>query len=116
MTLRKPHEGPTVRPTAKDIDTLEVLSVIDSWDRPDWRIGASVVMINGWDRVMPFEDRPERWPEKILRAKLSWMLRNGLIDGCCCGCRGDFTLTDKGRSMLHEKVAERYHAFQATKL
>ncbi len=29
-------------------------------------------------------------PEKVLHAKLSSMLRRGLIHGCSCGCRGDW--------------------------
>ena len=29
-------------------------------------------------------------PEKVLRAKLSSMQRQGLIAGCGCGCRGDW--------------------------
>ena len=86
---------------AADIPTVEVLLRIDAWDRnPDWNIGASVWMINGWDRVADIEQRIETWPEKILRAKLSKMLRKGLVNGCCCGCRGDFTLTEKGRALL----------------
>lgn len=28
--------------------------------------------------------------EKVIRAKLKAMRRRGIIDGCICGCRGDF--------------------------
>lgn len=31
-------------------------------------------------------------PEKVLRAKLGAMARRGLINGCDCGCRGDWHL------------------------
>lgn len=33
---------------------------------------------------------------KLLIAKLAHMQRRGLIDGCTCGCRGDFEVTEKG--------------------
>lgn len=39
-------------------------------------------------------------PEKVLRAKLCAMKRRGLIDGCGCGCRGDWTITARGREAL----------------
>ncbi len=39
------------------------------------------------------------FPEKVVRAKLHALLRRKLIHGCCCGCRGDFTLTEKGETL-----------------
>lgn len=37
-------------------------------------------------------------PEKVVVAKLKALKRRGLVDGCTCGCRGDFTLVDlRGR-------------------
>lgn len=29
-------------------------------------------------------------PEKLVLAKASKMIRRGRLDGCACGCRGDF--------------------------
>lgn len=40
------------------------------------------------------------YPNKLRVSKIKSMHRRGLIDGCVCGCRGDFILTDKGRSIL----------------
>lgn len=40
-------------------------------------------------------------PAKLVLAKMRQMIKKGLLDGCACGCRGDFTLTEKGRAMLH---------------
>ncbi len=49
-----------------------------------WNLGAS-----NW-RIA----RQQMWPEKIVRAKLNTMMRRrGLVDGCNCGCRGDWTIT-----------------------
>ena len=37
----------------------------------------------------------EGWPLKIVGAKLDVMMRRrSLVDGCNCGCRGDWTITD----------------------
>lgn len=33
-----------------------------------------------------------RYPEKVVLAKAKTLVRRGIIDGCCCGCRGDFFL------------------------
>lgn len=48
-------------------------------------------------------DHPARWamiwdvqaalptfPPKVVRAKLAALVRRGVLDGCTCGCRGDF--------------------------
>lgn len=39
-------------------------------------------------------------PHKIVQAKLSRLIQRGLIDGCPCGCRGDYEMTEKGRDWL----------------
>ena len=41
-------------------------------------------------------------PRKVILAKMRALLRRGLIDGCACGCRGDFELTLKGDAFLTE--------------
>jgi hypothetical protein len=40
--------------------------------------------------------------EKLARAKMAMLIRRGLVDGCSCGCRGDYELTDKGREFISE--------------
>ena len=40
------------------------------------------------------------FPWKVLLAKMAAMQRRGLVDGCACGCRGDWVITDKGRAAL----------------
>jgi len=36
----------------------------------------------------------------LVRAKMASLIRRGLVDGCACGCRGDFELTEKGLALL----------------
>ena len=38
---------------------------------------------------------------KLVLSKVRSMLKRGLIEGCGCGCRGDFRLTVKGRERLN---------------
>jgi predicted transcriptional regulator len=33
---------------------------------------------------------------KLVLAKMKSMIKRGLVDGCPCGCRGDFVITEKG--------------------
>lgn len=41
-------------------------------------------------------------PEKVIIAKLRNLIRKGFVEGCVCGCRGDFHLTNKGKTQLRE--------------
>lgn len=43
---------------------------------------------------------PAGTPERLALAKLGRLVQRGLIDGCDCGCRGDWELTAKGRDAL----------------
>jgi hypothetical protein len=33
---------------------------------------------------------PPNVPSKLARAKMASLIRRGLVEGCACGCRGDF--------------------------
>jgi len=39
---------------------------------------------------------PAGTPAKVVMAKMASLIRRGLVDGCTCGCRGDYVLTDRG--------------------
>lgn len=39
-------------------------------------------------------------PEKIVRAKLAKLHHRQLIDGCPCGCRGDWNLSPRAERLL----------------
>ncbi len=38
--------------------------------------------------------------DRLMLAKLKRLVDRGLLDGCPCGCRGDFELTPTGRAAL----------------
>lgn len=43
---------------------------------------------------------PSGTPEKVILSKMRSLIRRGLVDGCGCGCRGDFVLSEKGKEYL----------------
>jgi hypothetical protein len=43
---------------------------------------------------------PPGVPDKLVPAKMAMLGRRGLVDGCFCGCRGDYVITEKGREYL----------------
>jgi hypothetical protein len=50
---------------------------------------------------------PSGTPEKLARAKMKRLVDRGLVDGCSCGCRGDWELTLKGSEFLTEEKEPR---------
>lgn len=37
---------------------------------------------------------PKGTPVKIQLAKMRSLIKRGLVEGCCCGCRGDFYIKE----------------------
>ena len=66
----------------------------------------------GWHDLLPRADysptvldaMPVGTPKKLALAKMRSLLRRGLVEGCGCGCRGDFVLSDEGRRALTSNV------------
>jgi hypothetical protein len=44
---------------------------------------------------------PTGVPPKLQVAKMNKLIRRGVVDGCTCGCRGDYYITEKGLSLLN---------------
>jgi hypothetical protein len=76
----------------KDIPELPILQFLDGLGR--WGTIFSGFE-NSVERAMP----PET-PRNMVRSKMQSLVSRGLVDGCVCGCRGDFELTPKGRVAL----------------
>ena len=69
---------------AKDIPEQPILDFLANLPQPaTWFPGYP----NSIQNAMP-----EGTPDKVALAKMSSMVRRGLIKGCSCGCRGDFVL------------------------
>jgi hypothetical protein len=79
----------------KDIPDKPILSFLaknpDKWH--NWYFG------NEFDVGLAM---PANTPEKLKLAKMRMMIRRGAVDGCDCGCRGDFVITEKGLSELNQ--------------
>lgn len=69
---------------AKHISDDQMLAVVRDLYKPGY-IGTVL-----WDIQAAFPDMPP----KVVRAKLGQMVRKGVLDGCACGCRGDFLPLD----------------------
>lgn len=90
--------GPRVRlPQAKDVPEDVILRVLrelpDRWHTQWLCHSATCDGAACWS--LPCR-APELavFPEKVLRAKLSAMMRRKLVDGCDCGCRGDWHIPE----------------------
>jgi hypothetical protein len=78
----------------KDIPDRPILEFLASLNGR-WANWAGDQYDNSVTRAMP----PET-PRKLALAKMRMLMNRDLVDGCDCGCRGDFVLTDKGREYL----------------
>ena len=81
----------------KDIPDFQVLEFLALYD-PEW---CNWNMGNQRDICNAF---PDGTPKKMVLSKIKSLIRRGLVDGCGCGCRGDFALTEKGKSLLTQKT------------
>ena len=64
-------------------------------DIPDEEILGFVLSINEQKRWCLSYDLEERFPQylpKVIRAKCNGLIRRGYMDGCTCGCRGDYVV------------------------
>lgn len=94
-------DGPMPR-QCKDIPDLPVVQFITLMDGAwgTWCWSDKRDMTNSVAPLFPADI-----PDKLLLAKMGSLIRRGLIDGCPCGCRGDYEATDKGRAFVAERLA-----------
>ncbi len=71
---------------AKDLDDRVILAFLSG--RESWAFM--------WDMEKLFPGAPA----KVVLAKMRGLVKRKLVDGCTCGCRGDFEITGKGRTAL----------------
>ncbi len=87
------------RPRCVDIDTDDLLSSMAGISLAAGGMG----WVQAWD-IGPLV--PLEVPWKVVEAKLSKLVRRGLLDGCTCGCRGDFTLTSRGIERVEDHLTD----------
>lgn len=84
------------RQQCKDIPDRPILELL-AQNPGEWHTWYEVIP-GGMPTVRPA--MPPDAPDKLILAKMNKLLRRGLVDGCGCGCRGDFEITDKGLAFL----------------
>lgn len=90
------------RMQCKDIPDRPVLEFIHGLHgSATWFWSESYKPDNSVARAMP-QDISER----LVLAKMRNLVQRGLVDGCACGCRGDFKLTEKGGAYLLDANGE----------
>lgn len=47
---------------------------------------------------------PKGINENLILAKMKMLIRRGLVEGCTCGCRGDFVITEKGEKFINDST------------
>lgn len=72
---------------AKALTDERVLAAIDAVED---KVRSQDLNRASWFMRCDFADYFPELPEKVVLAKMKTMIRRGLIDGCTCGCRGDF--------------------------
>ena len=84
------------RMKASDVDDRAFLAVVAGYNDATGH----------WCLTHTVEGEFAAFPPKVLQAKARKLIRRGLMDGCACGCRGDYRVTDAGRALLAEADEE----------
>jgi hypothetical protein len=50
---------------------------------------------------------PSNIPDNTKIKKMRTLIQKGLVNGCGCGCRGDYVITPKGVKFLFNKIANK---------
>lgn len=76
---------------AKDIPDTQVLALIRLLRHPHRNPVDGWMWVHRWDLepILGFW-----YPEKVIMAKMRSLIRRGVVDGCPCGCRGDFEIIE----------------------
>lgn len=73
---------------AKDIPDKSILDFLRSLN------GTWACLQPGFNNSISNAEGCEDIPIKVLQAKMGSLIRRGFVDGCPCGCRGDFRLVE----------------------
>lgn len=103
----------------KDIPDKEMIDLVDRlWNVPRvyevngkleffYANGASIFDIcKVWDAI----------PQKLILAKLKKLIEQKKIDGCACGCRGEFTVIREGEILVEMYWDEFTESFKSRRV
>lgn len=82
-------------------------------DEPILRFVHEINSTTGWASMLSISDgyvgkaMPDGVPYNLMLAKMRMMIRRGVMQGCACGCRGDFCVTEKGCSEIEEVMPDK---------
>jgi hypothetical protein len=79
---------------AKDVDEAAVIAAIQRLRTTPYPYSGVVPQDKRWVHFDELHDAFPDVPKKVFRAKLAAMIRKDILDGCTCGCRGDFEIRD----------------------
>jgi hypothetical protein len=89
---------------AAELPDETFLAAIDEANRRRGFASASrwdvACVLAGHPEAVGTADAARGWPSmpaKLVVAKARRLVHKRLINGCCCGCRGGFEITEKGR-------------------
>lgn len=98
----------------KDLSTEHILTVLSKY-QGQWSFWVD-------DDILRFRDkRGERIvvkvfptlvvPRKLMLRKWQKLVKQNLVGGCACGCRGDFEITDKGLALIGKRRTKKYSGY-----
>jgi hypothetical protein len=88
----------------KDLSTLKILQFLAQFDHSQWKSWWANLPDKDWGDWSIANQFPEinQSNEVVLLRKMSRLISKGYVNGCDCGCRGDFYITDEGRAKLKQ--------------
>jgi hypothetical protein len=91
---------------AKHLPAEEILGVVALYNGGHQPPVEGPTFRNGprWCLMYDLEERFPDLPYKVVLAKCRSLLKQGMLRGCGCGCRGDFEITPKGLTYLKEHL------------
>ncbi len=93
---------------SKDIPDVPILEFLDKRVDKDWDNGGGLAFWYGLEAAGErsiAHAMPPGTPDKLRIAKMARLIGRGLVNGCGCGCRGDYEITTKGRSYLRKSMS-----------
>jgi hypothetical protein len=76
-----------------DIPTIPILEFLNS-------LGEQKAFMFSNHPASIFNAMTKEADYNLVLAKMRSLIKKGLVEGCGCGCRGDFGITDKGKEYL----------------